>query len=320
MKISIIIPIYNVAPYIEKCLDSIRLQTYKKDIECLLIDDCGTDNSVIICENYIYKYKLSSHIHIIHHLVNRGAGAARNTGIKHATGDFITFVDGDDWLEPNYVEELVQCYNMHTDSQLVQCGIKTTDGSIPWFNLELNPLPKYSTDRYQIKTQLLGRGLIPNSPCGKLMSLSFIRDNNLYFHEGIVFEDELWVNQLAKFVTSLSVVNKSLYVYLIHPGSVVTSGLGRDPYRQLIIYNIMIDNIDEPYVQEQVDYLLMWLNKIYFSNQDLNLRKQVGKLLFKLSSHCHGFKRIKLLLRSILTKYDHGNQSIAYYLFYKLSL
>lgn len=318
--ISIVIPIFQVAPYVEQCLDSIRQQTFTGDMECLLVDDCGTDDSIQVCMEYIRKYRLSSTYHIIHHDHNRGAAAARNTGIEHAAGDFIMFVDGDDYLLEDCIERLVDCYHSHPDSQLVQCGIKTTDGSIPWFDFDIHPLQEYSCDRYEIKTQLLGRGQIPNSPCGKLIPVSFLRDNNLYFQEGIVFEDELWVNQLAKHVTCLSVVNKSLYIYVIHPGSVVTSGVGRDPFRQLIIYDRMIDTIDEPYITEQADYLLIWLDKIYFGSEDLTLRRETGKLLYKLSRYFKGAKRIKLLLRSFLSKIDHGNKSIPYYLFYRLSL
>lgn len=319
MKVSIIIPIYNAAPYIEKCLDSIRIQTFKGQIECLLIDDCGNDDSVTICEDYINRHGLMSSFQILHHDHNRGAAAARNTGIREAKGDYLMFVDSDDWISPDCITSLVNCFNAHPDSQLVQCGIRTTDDSIPWFDFELNPLSEYSNDRYQIKTSLLGRGRIPNSPCGKLIPISFLRDNNLYFHEGIVMEDELWVNQLAKHVTCLSVVNKNLYVYNIRPGSVVTSGLGRDPYRLLIIYELMIDTIDEPFVQEQVDYLLMQLDKVYFGSENLRLRRATGHLLNKLSAYARSGLKVRLKLRHLLSKLDRGNKSIAYYLFYKLS-
>lgn len=103
--ISVIIPVYNVKPYLEKCLDSVVSQTYK-ELEIILVDDGSTDGSGKICDDYALN---DPRIHVIHQ-VNKGLSVARNVGIEKAIGEWISFVDSDDWLELEMYETL---YNIH---------------------------------------------------------------------------------------------------------------------------------------------------------------------------------------------------------------
>ena len=101
--VSVIVPVYNIEPYLRKCLDSVLGQTYR-NLEILVIDDGSTDASGTICD----EYKSSdSRIRVLHQ-INKGLSEARNSGIDIATGDYILFVDGDDWIESNTVECLLQ--------------------------------------------------------------------------------------------------------------------------------------------------------------------------------------------------------------------
>ncbi|CEX91832.1 glycosyl transferase family protein [Streptococcus pneumoniae] len=102
MKVSVIIPVYNVEKYLRRCLDSVVNQTYK-DIEVILVNDGSPDNSKKICEEYVAKY---SNIQLINQK-NAGLGAARNTGLQYITGNAVTFVDSDDWLELDAIEYYV---------------------------------------------------------------------------------------------------------------------------------------------------------------------------------------------------------------------
>ncbi|HGY9674995.1 TPA: glycosyltransferase family 2 protein [Streptococcus pneumoniae] len=102
MKVSVIIPVYNVEKYLRRCLDSVVNQTYK-DIEVILVNDGSPDNSKEICEEYVAKY---SNIQLINQK-NAGLGAARNTGLQYITGNAVTFVDSDDWLELYAIEYYV---------------------------------------------------------------------------------------------------------------------------------------------------------------------------------------------------------------------
>ena len=107
-KISIIIPVYNVAEYITECLQSVMRQTYKGEIECILVDDCGTDNSIAVAEKLLADYKGAISFRILRHAHNRGLSAARNTGTDAATSDYIYYLDSDDYISDDCLEVLAE--------------------------------------------------------------------------------------------------------------------------------------------------------------------------------------------------------------------
>ena len=107
IKVSILVPIYGVEKYIERCAVSLFEQTYK-NIEYIFVDDCGTDNSIGILKDVIDRYPCrKEQTRIIRHTRNRGLAAARNTAVKEATGEFICHVDSDDWVDQTLIEQLV---------------------------------------------------------------------------------------------------------------------------------------------------------------------------------------------------------------------
>jgi glycosyltransferase involved in cell wall biosynthesis len=103
-KVSIIIPVYNIAQYLNQCIDSILSQSFR-DFECILVDDCSGDNSPGMCDKYA---QIDPRIKVIHNTVNEGLVKSRKRGLEYATGDYIQFVDGDDWIEPDMTERLYQ--------------------------------------------------------------------------------------------------------------------------------------------------------------------------------------------------------------------
>lgn len=106
MKVSIIIPIYNVKKYIIRCLKSVQNQTYT-DIECILVDDKGQDDSMKVAKQFVEEYKGTVKFLLCEHHVNQGLSAARNTGINKASGDYIFFLDSDDSIPKDSIENLV---------------------------------------------------------------------------------------------------------------------------------------------------------------------------------------------------------------------
>lgn len=105
MKVSIIIPVYNVSKYIERCLKSVLGQTWK-DLEIILVDDCTPDDSMDIVRGILETSSRSDIVTILKHEKNRGLSAARNTGIRQATGNYLYFLDSDDYLPANGIELL----------------------------------------------------------------------------------------------------------------------------------------------------------------------------------------------------------------------
>lgn len=116
--VSIVISVFNVAPYVEKCINSCLKQTYK-DIELIVVEDCSTDNSLQLVEELA---KTDERIRIIRHEVNEGAGKSRKDGIESAKGDFVITIDSDDWVSENFIEALVKRQE-ETDADIVSGGI-----------------------------------------------------------------------------------------------------------------------------------------------------------------------------------------------------
>lgn len=115
-KISVIVPVYNIEGYIERCLKSIQKQTYPR-FEVIIIDDGSTDNSLLLCQKFAKKYR---NFRVISQK-NQGLSAARNAGIKQATGNFLAFVDGDDEILPNFLADLMTAAET-TDAEIAICG------------------------------------------------------------------------------------------------------------------------------------------------------------------------------------------------------
>lgn len=101
MEISIIIPVYNVEKYIIRCLNSIAEQTYTESVECIIVDDCGSDGSMTLAKKFISDYQGNIQFKIVEHTKNRGIAAARNTGISNAIGNYVLHIDSDDYCEPD---------------------------------------------------------------------------------------------------------------------------------------------------------------------------------------------------------------------------
>ena len=116
--VSIIIPVYQVSAYVERCLSSVMAQSYSQ-LECIIVNDATQDDSIAKCERLISDYSGPISFHIIHHECNQGLSAARNTGTKAATGDYIYYIDSDDDMTPDCIEKLVNAAQMHPDAEMV---------------------------------------------------------------------------------------------------------------------------------------------------------------------------------------------------------
>lgn len=193
--ISIIVPVYNTEGYIETCLESIRQQTID-DFECILVDDGSYDTSGAICDRYVLQDKRFKVIHT----ENQGVSAARNTGIKIAKGEFLTFIDSDDYIDPYYLELLL---GNISKGGLSACNMRNKGDSI---RLKLNE--HLSPAEAQISC-FSANGM---SGCvgGKLYDGEVVRRNYLLFDVDIgICEDVLFVIRYLSCVTSISVWNHS---------------------------------------------------------------------------------------------------------------
>ncbi len=218
-EVSIIIPVYNVAPYIRRCLDSVVAQTFQ-DIECILIDDCATDNSIMIVEEFVNSYQGRISFKIIHHPLNSGLSAARNTGIKESTSTYLYFLDSDDTITPNCIETLFYLFSKYPDINFAQGNILQENGEISRYGFN-NTIPEYINNKEDIYKYLLS--IITTSAWNRLIRRKFIIENSLYFPVGIVHEDMYWMYFVAKKAAAAAFSNIGTYTYYINKGSILTS-------------------------------------------------------------------------------------------------
>lgn len=218
IKVSIIIPVYNVEKYIVRCLASVIKQTYR-NLEVVLVDDRSPDNSMSVAKKYITKHFVNDiHFVYLYHDINLGLSAARNTGLRKSSGDYVYFLDSDDELEVNCIEVLVK--PLLTNPVDFVIGDYTPIG----FNTIIPPL-RISTGYYS------GDSIISHffqwnwyvMAWNKLCNKKFLLKYNLFFKENLIHEDDLWSFKLACCSADMFVVKEKTYIYYSRPKSIMSS-------------------------------------------------------------------------------------------------
>lgn len=211
-KVSIIVPVYNVEKYLRKCLDSLINQTLK-NIEIICINDGSTDKSLEILEEYKNR---DSRI-ILLNQENSGQSIARNNGIKKATGEYIGFVDPDDWVDLDYYEKLYNTANTN-DADIAVGGIIRVTGikKKKFLNFEKETI----TDNTNLKFELCD---VPEKSyvCNKIYKTQKLKEINLKFEEGRIFEDCIFTPQALLFLGKMVTVPNIYYYYLRRGNSTV---------------------------------------------------------------------------------------------------
>lgn len=264
MKASVIIPVYNASSFIRDCLDSVDRQTMKENVECILIEDCGQDNSIELIEKHILQYQGEVSFRLIKQKENQGPSAARNRGIREATGDYIFFLDADDTIPPRCIETLYT-HAISNNLDYVQ-GCYQGEKS-----KALKPL---IFDKKEIKRTLLNYNLVPFTPHNRLVRRKMLLENNLFFNEEIrVREDFLWMTFVAKYVERFGYCPEVTYIRGYNEES-LTHKVNIE--REIIGYRVLIEtmcvNIDPFLIGSQKELILstliMCLNARYYHNVD----------------------------------------------------
>lgn len=226
MLISVVVPVYNVEKYLRACLESLLKQTYK-DLEVIMINDGSTDASGGICDEYAEKYENF----MVIHKKNAGLGMARNTGLKHILGDYVTFLDSDDYLDQECIEIL---YKMLVKNNVDMCkgGFRKITNS---GNIILNR--EYNDEIFEgeeAKTKLLPR-MIGSSPaqhdsiemcvCGALYNTKVIRKYNIEFpsERELISEDLVFNIDYMQFANGACTISDVGYNYRVNNNSLTTS-------------------------------------------------------------------------------------------------
>ena len=202
-KISVIVPIYNTEQYLPRCIDSIRAQTFT-DFELLLIDDGSKDNSGTICDEYAAK---DSRVRVFHK-ENGGVSSARNLGLENAQGEWIAFVDSDDWVEDDYIKCLIDKTN---ESFTISSYIYEKNGEV--FYEKINDT--LITISPETLTDILMSGIL-TTPYGKLYKREILERESIRFNNRLTScEDTLFVWSYLLYVDKIRAINRFTYHYCI---------------------------------------------------------------------------------------------------------
>ena len=259
MRVSIIVPVYQVAPYIETCLRSVMRQKYKGEVECLLVDDYGSDESMAIVERLLTEYKGSIRFKVFHHKRNRGLSAARNTGVDGATGDYVYFLDSDDTITDDCIERLMGVVQANPDAELVQGNVLT----MPAKNLEgltISVRQTIAITNSEVRRCFFELRQLNVAVWNKLVKRSFLIENDVRFEEGVIFEDTPWMFQLLKHLERAYFVEAVTYHYKRRANSIITGSDDHEKAESLLRnYHQILTNLTPGNERVELGYYGKWM-------------------------------------------------------------
>lgn len=299
-KISIIVPVYNVEKYLERCINSLIHQTLK-EIQIILVNDGSTDNSPSICDAYAKK---DERILVIHK-ENEGQGIARNHGLKNAIGEYVCFLDSDDYYELNTCEALYK-HLKDTGADLCCFGYQIDDKD---GDLVRRPLIREREYRGQeVKNDFILHyfGDLPEddnlrgfSSCMSIFRISIIKDNNLEFpsERKVLSEDTIFSLEFCKHAERVTTLSKVFYHYCQNAES-FSQGYRKDKFEKTkILYNILKKYTKEFHIEDKTNVrlaMLIWVNLMACLKQETRRIPESGRKEI--------LKNVKIMCNDEMTK------------------
>jgi glycosyltransferase involved in cell wall biosynthesis len=317
IKISIIIPVYNTAEYLERCVNSVLTQDYK-NIEIILVDDGSSDGSSKICEDYALS---DTRIKVIHQS-NLGAATARNNGIKISTGDYIMFLDSDDFWTENCLDSIVkQLKNGDENVEVLFLKVAKYYNSSKVGNFVGYEFKDY--DRNKLLEYIAGQNKVAVSACLKVIKRDLITKENIYFQNDLLAEDIDWFFNLISSANKFSTYDGDFYYYQIQDNSASHNTSEKRIKDYLYILNKWINYTKKNVVDDEKKYYYNMIGYEYevllatfynFSNEIrskfltrleelfwlLDYRKGNRSTLMKFLKSVIGFKNTCILLNFYL--------------------
>lgn len=240
LHISIVVPAYNVEKFITRCLDSLFSQTAPNDFfETIVINDGSTDKTGELLQKY--QEDNPSRNFSVFWQSNAGLSEARNAGLKKAKGEYVWFVDADDWIAPNSVDLLTTCI-LNDNPELIAIRARTGNQ-----DAERNVLPHVSKGRDLLKTNNW-------SPCAPfyVYKRSFLESHKLSFFPGIYHEDLEFTPRVLYYASKISFVDEVLYNVVVNPNSITRSFNPKKAFDYLIVADNLIAFIDSFKVEDKL--------------------------------------------------------------------
>jgi glycosyltransferase involved in cell wall biosynthesis len=277
---SLIVPVYNTEKYIEQCLNSILTQDYL-NYELIIVDDGSTDNSGLICDSYAKK---DSRI-IIKHQLNGGLSAARNSGLKIAKGEYIWFIDSDDWIKENCLSFII---NELKNDGVEMLGFSMTD-YFESSNSFSDPFLQKNISVTNGNEYIKLNGMFYSPACSYIYKLSFLRSNQILFKERLIHEDDYFNLICFSKIKKIKKIPFGLYYYRRRENSISSSKVTIQRIHSFIeLIRLCIDlrksNLDSSFIEKQIfSYscvLFSLINKIQLSiNEKKAIIKTVQNLI-----------------------------------------
>lgn len=306
MKFSIIIPVYNVEKYLEKCIDSVLQQNFK-NYEIILVNDGSTDNSGKMCDEYAQKHTQIKSIH----KENRGLSDARNFGIKQSQGEYLIFLDSDDfWYGENRLLDISNIIEKQNQPDIIFYGM--TQFFNGQSNIKLDVFPKFPnklSDNFQKDFEILISSLIYKATgCDKVVKRSIIINNQLFFLEGKFHEDVGWCYDIIPYINTYSIYAQSFYCYRREREGSITYKISEKSIMDII--DITYERANKENEKSKNEFLFLWgyitiimiINKLSKENFN-NYFPKVKKMSFLLEyapNNLSKKQKIRLLAYKIL--------------------
>lgn len=276
MNISVIIPVYNVEKYVERCLLSIMNQTYTESVECIVVNDCTPDDSMKIVENLVADYKGSIQFKLLSHEHNRGLAAVRNTGMEAATGDYIIHIDSDDYCELDMLEK------MYAKAIEEDADIVGADYWISYTNHDVyhkTCLPNNFIDR--LRCHLAGSRPSICYNVGLLIKRTLFLENNLKYIEGVDHgEDTIMLSFLYYYASKVAHLPFAFVHYVQYNLSSYTKSKSLKSLKDLIegekiiLFFLQEKNLSDKLHREILGFRIGHMRTI-FSNSKGDIRKKM---------------------------------------------
>ena len=303
---SIILPVYNVEKYISKCLDSVINQTYS-NLEIICVNDGSTDNSRQIIEGYALK---DNRIIIIDQ-PNQGQGVARNNGINHASGDYVSFIDPDDWVEPNIFKKLSDYIILHRP-KVLQFGVdvyfeETGEISKDFIQKRFEKSMGINLSQrnfYSLK-DIKKENLLKFTSCcwNKVYKTSFIRENNLKFPPHKMGEDTMFTFSVLFRTDKIDLIQDHLYIYRLRSNSSVSSDKKRntlyifeqiDWLKRLLEEKNLMSHMKKEFIQYKI--------RAIYEGDKKCLSEKKKEFLHKAKSYLTPIQYLKFVTQKIVSK------------------
>ena len=257
--VSVVVPIYNVQAYLPQCIESILGQSYR-NIEIILVDDGSPDESPAICDAY---QKKDSRIRVIHK-ENGGLSDARNAGTAIAQGEYITYVDSDDWIDTEYVEKLLRAAQKYC-AEMTVCGLGST-------KTREEPPKRNGKECVLTGKEALYKILYQNemdvSACGKLIRTQIAQKH--LFPKGKLFEDLATTYQYVIECKTVVYIGEDLYFYYQNPTSITQSKPNRKRLQIVPIVNELVQEVVQEYPDLQAAAMARKFSVYCYAIRQLN--------------------------------------------------